>query len=334
MARGSFEQSWRELARSEGLDSRIHFWRLEADARRLLARPGPALEAAREFVGGLAGDSPQLIPLEERETLRVKVSHTALRRDPAHAAEQVSQLRLGQPFHVWHRDDEGEWCLGAGPDGYPGWIRAWHLAQGEPESPDHVVHLRRGRALRDPDRESEILHELSFGTLLRACGEVEGGHLPWRLPTGETAWTPLHELDAYPGPASTARERVVARGRRLLGAPYEWGGGTSGGFDCSGFMQILLGSVGIDLPRDADLQADSLPPLELGEEGALGGAPGTLLFFGEPRIDHVGMLLGDQDPRLLHASGTVRIEEFDTKRAVRGRVPIRAADPFSSQGDP
>ncbi len=331
MTRSSFETAWRELALREGLDPRIHFWRWEADAKRLLARPGPALAAAAKFLAAQMTGSPELLRLEEQETLLVQVSHTALRRDPAHAAEQVSQLRLGQAFRVWHRDAADEWCLGAGPDGYPGWVRAWHLTPGESAPPDHVIHARRGQALSRPDREAEILHELSFGTLLRAAGAAEGGYLPWRLPTGETAWTRQAELEPYPGPGATARERVAARGRRLLGTPYEWGGGTSSGFDCSGFMQILLGSVGIDLPRDADLQAASLAPLDI--EGPLERPTGTLLFFGEPRIDHVGMLVRDQDEGLLHASGTVRIESFDKKKAVSDRIPVIAADPFPRPGE-
>ena len=44
---------------------------------------------------------------------------------------------------------------------------------------------------------------------------------------------------------------------RFLGAPYVFGGTSSSGFDCSGFVQHVFGMLGIALPRTADAQYDA-----------------------------------------------------------------------------
>ena len=38
--------------------------------------------------------------------------------------------------------------------------------------------------------------------------------------------------------------------------PYLWGGRDSMGLDCSGLVQNLYQMIGIELPRDTDLQAE------------------------------------------------------------------------------
>ena len=51
---------------------------------------------------------------------------------------------------------------------------------------------------------------------------------------------------------------------RFLGVPYVFGGTSTTGFDCSGFVQHVFAMLGIGLPRTADAQYDAGKP-------ALGG---------------------------------------------------------------
>jgi len=84
---------------------------------------------------------------------------------------------------------------------------------------------------------------------------------------------------------------------RFLGTPYVFGGTSSSGFDCSGFVQHVFGMLGIGLPRTADAQYDAGKP-------AVGGPrAGDLVFFDTyGGVSHVGIYLGRGE--FVHASSS------------------------------
>jgi gamma-D-glutamyl-L-lysine dipeptidyl-peptidase len=97
-------------------------------------------------------------------------------------------------------------------------------------------------------------------------------------------------------------EQVVANARAqpperwafeyFAGTPYQWGGVTPWGVDCSGLVQTTFAARGIALPRDSAQQANQGASVPLD-----GIRPGDLLFFrGEStsRITHVAFS-GDGD---------------------------------------
>ncbi|GER21648.1 hypothetical protein NCCP1664_01450 [Zafaria cholistanensis] len=87
---------------------------------------------------------------------------------------------------------------------------------------------------------------------------------------------------------------IVATAKKYLGVPYVWGGtDPDKGLDCSGLVQLVLGELGVDMPRVARDQA---------KEGALVASlaearPGDLL--GMRNGSHIAIYLGDN--RILHA---------------------------------
>ena len=62
------------------------------------------------------------------------------------------------------------------------------------------------------------------------------------------------------------------------------------GVDCSGLTSRVYWANGVELRRDADMQFDD-PGARPVERAAL--APGDLVFFGEKKVTHVGMYVGE-----------------------------------------
>jgi peptidoglycan DL-endopeptidase CwlO len=83
---------------------------------------------------------------------------------------------------------------------------------------------------------------------------------------------------------------------RFLGTPYVFGGTTSSGFDCSGFVQHVFAMLGVTVPRTADAQYYA------GRRAKGGIRVGDLVFFQtyEPGPSHVGIYLGHG--KFVHAS--------------------------------
>ncbi|WP_158893837.1 C40 family peptidase [Amycolatopsis anabasis] len=102
-------------------------------------------------------------------------------------------------------------------------------------------------------------------------------------------------LSVTPALAEGRAARAVRFALDQLGLPYVWGGNGpdsgSAGFDCSGLTKAAYESAGLQLPRTADSQFRSTPPVPLNEEPKLG----DLVFYGSPatRIHHVGLYLGN-----------------------------------------
>ncbi|HEV3091209.1 MAG TPA: C40 family peptidase [Candidatus Cybelea sp.] len=99
-----------------------------------------------------------------------------------------------------------------------------------------------------------------------------------------------------------ARTSRIAQGLtrsalRFLGVPYVFGGTSTSGFDCSGFVQHVFAMMGIALPRTADAQYD------VGRPSVGGPRAGDLVFFDTyGGVSHVGIYLGAGE--FVHASSS------------------------------
>jgi cell wall-associated NlpC family hydrolase len=98
-----------------------------------------------------------------------------------------------------------------------------------------------------------------------------------------------------------ARTTLIARtltrdALRFLGTPYVFGGTSTSGFDCSGYVQHVFAMLGMSLPRTADAQYYAGHKIK-GKMKA-----GDLVFFQTyaPGPSHVGIYLGNG--RFVHAS--------------------------------
>lgn len=107
---------------------------------------------------------------------------------------------------------------------------------------------------------------------------------------------------------------MISYAKRYLGTPYRYSGNTPLGFDCSGFINYVMGHFGFNLPRS------SYGIAELGQTIKLADVqPGDLLFFkgrniNSTTVGHVAMVVevGPNEIKMIHASTSrgVIIENF------------------------
>lgn len=104
---------------------------------------------------------------------------------------------------------------------------------------------------------------------------------------------------------------VLAEARAYVGAPYEWGGMSERGIDCSGLVHMAYRRAGWLVPRDAYQQEEAGQSVDEREL-----RPGDLIAYGEgTHADHIAFWLGDG--RILHASSSRGVVEEPEPAEIR-----------------
>jgi len=140
------------------------------------------------------------------------------------------------------------------------------------------------------DTERGPVKRLPYGSRLQVLDATDLRWLKIALPDGCECFVQRGDVAAES--QVTKKRDLVQFSQKFLELPYAWGGRSSFGYDCSGFVQMLYAQIGINLQRDSRqqildrrFQAIALNQLE----------PGDLIFFGksEQKIMHVGMYIGE-----------------------------------------
>ena len=182
------------------------------------------------------------------------------------------------------------------PDDYTGWMPAAWLRRGRAYATEGRV-AQVDSLLANLYREADVtkhqpLLVVPFETKLEVVAEPADNQrwLQVRLVDDRLAWVQRGDVIFDFVPLSI--EATLELSKRFLGLPYLWGGTSSFGYDCSGFVQMLCRRRGVVIPRDAKPQAhwEGMMPVERADL-----KPGDLLYFGRSleRITHTGMYLGD-----------------------------------------
>ncbi len=200
--------------------------------------------------------------------------------EPDVRTTQVSQLLHGHIALVVER--KGLWLHVKGADGYAGWVhQGYVVTMPEPVPPlsetgwNDPRPLSLGCTVRD---EHGATRKLPLGALV-TDGQDRFGGLAMTLDERRHNFPPA--ADSITATAMTYFE----------GTSYEWGGVTPWGCDCSGLVSSSFHLHGVNVPRDAWMQATTGEPVE--KIGDL--RPADLLFFSDQddgKITHVAISLG------------------------------------------
>ncbi|MGQ9620944.1 MAG: C40 family peptidase [Bacteroidales bacterium] len=252
----------------------------------------------------------------------VCVSVCNIRSKPFHSAELVSQALMGTPVKIL-KINKG-WYFLQTPDRYLGWVeddavnlltesefRNW-------KSSPRIIFTGKTGDIYSDEQEEMVVSDIVAGCILIKKGENTQFILV-TLPDGRQGKVCRKNCTDFTEWASRTRpepEKLCKTATGLTGIPYLWGGTSTKGMDCSGFVKTVYFLNGLIIARDVSLQI---------RHGIFTGSPlpidslkkGDLLYFGSAKNGtiyptHVGMYIGNKE--YIHSSGMVRINSFDSTK--------------------
>jgi hypothetical protein len=250
-------------------------------------------------------------------------------RGSSAASDVVSQVLYGTG--VFALKTQPGWIDIRTADSYTGWVAASDLKPLNGGS-----YAPAGKAVRIAELSANLygepdvtLHapvlQLPWEARIETVPDAAKNSERWlqiRLVDGQSAWVQRGDVTDDFTPLKIGQ--MLDLSHKFLGITYTWGGVSSYGFDCSGFTQMLERQRGIEMPRDADLQAawNQMTPIERKDL-----EPGDLLFFGSSmaKITHTGMYLGNGEfiHDTTHGHPGVQISRLDDMPWVQLLVAMR-----------
>jgi len=243
-----------------------------------------------------------------------RVPVTALRREPDHRAARDTEVLFGEQLRVFEVVHGWAWVQIAS-DGYVGYVPV-EVVDANPRAPTHRVRSRSMLVYSARSALAEPLMQLPMNAsvcVTRFDGdfaELAGGGF---VSARQLVSVPCDASSHVACPGDRAADYVVLA-ESFLGVPYLYGGRSAlGGIDCSGLVQMALAAIGIQAPRDSDMQSN-----EVG--GLIGDACETFDEFQRGDLvfwpGHVAIMTSPDT--VVHASATnmcVTLEPLDAVAA-------------------
>ncbi|MBL6962880.1 MAG: C40 family peptidase [Bacteroidetes bacterium] len=228
------------------------------------------------------------------------LSYFPVRKEADHKSENTTQLIFGELFEII--ESSGNWhYIKQHFDSYVGWIDTPELNTITEENAHQIMKQQpvyAGGFFQQIGNEFSQ-QTIGFGSLLPFWDGIS-----FKI-AEEEFFIKGEVIQANP---SYPNEFLLERAELLRGIPYLWGGKSTFGIDCSGFVQSIFKLADVKLPRDAIQQKEIGFDVKTDE-----AACGDLAFFvnEEGRTSHVGILIDKQ--HIIHASGKVRIDKLDER---------------------
>ena len=263
------------------------------DPRLTASRADLADRGLRDKVGALR--------YAEGRAARVRVGLAPVLHAPKLGAPLDTFFHYGEAVRVFDESDGYAWCQSQ-RDSYVGYVEAAALDFGEAQEPTHFIAALGAYRYAEADLRSAVIDFLprrspvmvvQSGLICRGTayvGLAGGGFLPESCLSIEPPRSP----------------DLAAAAALYMGCPYLWAGRSFLGIDCSGLVQEAFRDLGVAVPRDTDMQRETI------------GAAVTAARLSDLRRDdliyipgHVMIYAGKGT--VVHASGnamTVRRDRF------------------------
>ena len=245
--------------------------------------------------------------------LRVSSQSSLLWAQPNKDQPITSELLFGENVAVFESISEDWSWVQNQTDCYVGWIKSNSLCEANSEI-THTVSALRTYLFPKPEHKLVPIGIISYGSRLSVVNEhVERGTKYAILADGSAV------IQKHIRPIEEYSSDFVAEAEKFIGAPYLWGGRTSIGLDCSALVQLTLNRIGVDCPRDSDLQENvigegldistGLPELQRGD----------LIFWN----GHVAIMLDSM--KLIHANAYTMSVEIELAELVIDRIMTQSS---------
>lgn len=251
----------------------------------------------------------------------VRLSVCNIRSKPKHSAELSTQATLGTPLRIYKK--EKDWYYVQSPDGYLGWLDKHGLTLMNENEFENWQDAEKIIILTDiwnvkesPAADAPVVSDVLPKNILAYSGEVEN-FIKVGFPDGRVGFVPKDsqmKLKDWLATVEANTTSIFQVAKKMMGAPYLWGGTSAKGMDCSGYTKTVFFENGILLPRDASQQVH-VGELIATDTTLRNILPGDLLFFGKKaengekeKVRHVSIYLGHG--KMIHAAGNVKIESL------------------------
>ena len=219
------------------------------------------------------------------------LSMVSLRETPQHSAQQISQVLYGEFFKVL--EVRKKWSkIRVAYDKYEGWID------------NNQYQFCTEEQYKELFKQAPVLSKNLVDFILLPDDQL----MPVSQGVQLNALPILgHKYEGTSAEGKQDKSKLIETALTYLNSPYQWGGKTPFGIDCSGFAQMVYRLNGYAIKRDAYQQATQGEALSFIEESE----PGDLAFFDndEGKITHVGIMM--ENHYIIHAHGQVRIDRID-----------------------
>jgi len=226
-------------------------------------------------------------------------------------SEMISQALMWDKIDILKKEDS--WNYVILDDKYRGWIHDSYIVSAKVhidffkhKSVSYIYIASRYQTV--VDRLGRIVSVLSFGTRVPVLNNKDDSkNLNILLADGSRGIINNQpQIPCIFKNKELSVNSIVDLSKMLVSVPYLWGGKSSFGYDCSGFVQSVYRIHGLNLRRDSSDMYNDLKNNTIDFSDV--NTADLVFFIKNEIVEHVGIII-DQT-RFIHCSGCIQINSF------------------------